>query len=104
MDKDQMIKDVVDRLDKLGHLPDLFLKTGLALAGYQSTGHWTGALTALVGLKLAESRNLAAGAAGVATLSLIGLNTAFKDKDSLFKNGQLDPYWFIPPSQRDPPW
>lgn len=104
MVKEDLINEVVSKLDKLGHVPDLFLKGGLAYLGYRSTGNVGGAITALVGLRLAEGNNLAGGAAGVAALSLIGLGNAFKDKNGLFKNGGLDPYWFIPPSQRKPPW
>ena len=75
----------MSKLDKLGHIPDLFLKGGLAYAGYRATGNVGGAITALVGLRLAEGNNLAGGAAGVTALGLIGLSNAFKDTDiSLF--------------------
>lgn len=77
MGKEELVTQILDKLDKLDHIPNLFLKGGLALAGYQATGHWTGALTALIGLRLAEGANLAGGAAGVAALTLIGLTNAF---------------------------
>ena len=75
----EMVEGVADRLDKLGHLPDLLLKGGLAYAGYRATGNVGGAITALVGLRLAEGHNLAGGAAGVTALALIGLGNAFGD-------------------------
>ncbi|GAG66732.1 unnamed protein product [marine sediment metagenome] len=48
-------------------------KLGVAYAGYRANGHWTGALTGLVALRLAEGGNLAGGAAGLGTLALIGV-------------------------------
>jgi len=66
-------------LEQIQHLPDVMLKGGLAYAGYRATGNWGGALTALVGLRLAEGNNLVGGAAGVTALGLIGLSNAFKD-------------------------
>lgn len=41
--------------------------------GIKATGHWTGALTALVALRLAQANNLAAGVAGVGTLTALGI-------------------------------
>lgn len=54
-------------------IPDLFLKLGVATVGYNATGHWTGALSALIGLRLAGGNNLAGGVAGVATLTALGI-------------------------------
>ena len=92
-----MLNQVVSKLDKLGHLPDLFLKGGLAYAGFRSTGNIGGAITALVGLRLAEGNNLAGGAAGVTALALVGIGNAFKDiAPKSGEAGGLDPYWFWP--------
>lgn len=48
-------------------------KLGVAYVGYKATNHWTGALTGLIALKMAEGGNLAGGAAGTAVLGLLGL-------------------------------
>ena len=77
MGKEKILTKVVEQLDKLGHIPDLFLKGALAYAGFRATGNIGGAITALVGLRLAEGHNLAGGAAGVTALALIGLGNAF---------------------------
>ena len=79
MAKEKILAEVVEKLDKLGHIPDLFLKGGLAYAGFRATGNIGGAITALVGLRLAEGNNLAGGAAGVTALTLVGIGNAFKD-------------------------
>lgn len=76
---DELISDVVKHLDKLEKIPDIVMKAGLAYAGYRATNHWTGAIAALVGLKLATGNNLAGGAAGVTALTFIGLGNAFKE-------------------------
>ena len=67
-------------LAKLEHLPDILLKGGLFYAGARASGEKAtieqkllGGTTALVSLRLAESQNLAAGIAGVAGLSAIGI-------------------------------
>ncbi|GAG92589.1 unnamed protein product [marine sediment metagenome] len=67
-------------LEKIQHLPDLLLKGGLFYAGARATGEAStvqqkllGGTTALVGLRLAESPNLASGIAGVAVLGGIGV-------------------------------
>ena len=92
----QILKEVVEKLDKLGHIPDLFLKGGLAYAGFRATGNIGGAITALVGLRLAEGNNLAGGAAGVTALALIGLGNAFKPPE--IPSGGLDPFWWYDPA------
>ena len=97
MDREHLIEGIVDRLDKLERIPDIVMKAGLAYAGYQAMNHWTGAITALVGLKLATGNNLAGGAAGVTTLTLIGLGNAFKSvKETGYKGIMpplIDPAW-----------
>lgn len=54
-------------------LIETFTKAGVAYVGYKSTNHWTGSLTALVALKLAQGGNLAAGIGGMTILGLMGL-------------------------------
>ncbi len=68
---------LIENLDKLEKIPDVAMKVALAYAGYRSTNHWTGGLTALIALKLATGNNLAGGAAGVTALTFIGLGNAF---------------------------
>lgn len=77
MRMDEVRKTAVAMLDRGGTIIDLFTKGGLAYLGYNATKHWTGALTALILLKLATSDNLAAGAAGVAGLTAIGATNIF---------------------------
>ena len=91
MAKEKILSEVVSKLDKLGHIPDLFLKGGLAYAGFKATGNIGGAITALVGLRLAEGNNLAGGAAGVTALTLVGIGNAFKDTALPFVVPPLDP-------------
>lgn len=64
------IKDLIEAADRI---PGLALKAGVAYIGIRATKHWTGALTGLVALRLANSPNLAAGAAGVGTLAALGI-------------------------------
>lgn len=54
-------------------LIDTVTKVGVAYVGYKAVDHWSGALTGLVALKLATANNLAAGIAGVATLTGLGV-------------------------------
>lgn len=68
------LKDIVDRA---GTLVDVATKLGVAYTGYNATRHWTGALVALIGLRLAEANNLASGIAGVATLTALGLGNIY---------------------------
>ena len=77
-------------LEKLEHLPDILLKSGLFYAGVRATGVQStveqkllGGTTALVSLRLAESRNLAAGVAGVAGLSAVGILNISQDNPYL---------------------
>jgi len=70
LDKETAIIQLLSRSDRL---IETATKAGVAYLGYKSNNHWTGALTSLVALKLAQSGNLAAGAAGVGVLAIIGL-------------------------------
>ncbi len=67
----------IDLLLRLGEngskILDTATKGAVAYMGYKSTDHWTGAVTALIALKLASGGNLAGGVAGVAVLTTIGL-------------------------------
>ena len=85
MPKQEKVEKVVEELkpifdqirkwvDRGGALFDIGLKAGVAYLGYRSVNHWVGALTGLLGLQLARSDNLAAGAAGIATLAGIGVS------------------------------
>lgn len=69
-------------LSKAEHLPELATNLGVAYTGYKSCSHWSGALTALVAYKLAQSMNPAAGLAGVGVLAYLGL-TAFSDGENI---------------------
>lgn len=51
---------------------DIATKAGVAYVGFNALKHPAGALTGLVALNLANSPNLAAGVAGVATLTALG--------------------------------
>ncbi len=108
MEKEQILNQIIEKLDKVGHVPDIFMKGGLAYLGYKSTevegnpmAGIGGAVTALVSLKLATGNNLAGGAAGVTGLTLIGLGNAFKDvtkkaqETRPFENiiGENAPFW-----------
>ena len=84
-------KDVGKKmLEKIEHLPDVLLKGGLFYAGARAAGQKAtienkilGGTTALVSLRLAESQNLAAGVAGVAGLSAIGILNVVQDNPYL---------------------
>jgi len=73
MDKETAILQLLSRSDQL---IETATKVGVAYLGYTSNNHWSGALTALVALKLAQSGNVVAGAAGIGVLSFIGLTQA----------------------------
>lgn len=60
---------VVDRSDKI---VNLLLNAGVAYYGYQVNHHWTGALTGLIGMKLAQADNLVSGTAGIGILGAMG--------------------------------
>lgn len=63
-------------MDKLEAIPDVAVNLGVAYVGAKSTRHWSGALTGLIALKLAQAPNLLAGAVGIGMLTFLGL-TAF---------------------------
>lgn len=69
MDKESIVR-LITNSDRL---IETATKAGVALLGYKANNHWTGALTSLVALKLAQSGNIVAGAAGVGVLGFIGL-------------------------------
>lgn len=63
-------------MENSGKLVDIATKAGVAVVGYNATKHWTGGLLGLLGLRLAQSDNLAAGTAGVTVLTTLGLLSA----------------------------
>lgn len=78
------------RSDKL---VDTITKAGAAFLGFQAFEKQSkgsglaGAIVSLIGLKMTESPNLAAGAAGVATLTGIGILNV-KDPNAPYVNAQ----------------
>lgn len=70
-------------------LLDAFTKAGVALVGYNASNHWTGALTALISLKLAQGGNLAGGIAGTGVLSLLGLTNLVKASISSYDGAPI---------------
>ena len=68
---------VIEKSDKL---LDAATKVGVAYVGYKAHDHWSGALAGLVALRLANANNLAAGIAGVATLTGLGVMSIIKSK------------------------
>ncbi|GAG94486.1 unnamed protein product, partial [marine sediment metagenome] len=53
---------------RLDNLINGVTKLGVAYFGAKAANHWSGAITGLVALRLAESGNAPAGIAGLATL------------------------------------
>ena len=78
MDRERIIAKFIEHSDRLINTAT---KLGVAYVGYKANNHWSGALTGLVALRLAESNNLAAGIAGTATLAVIGLTSIPKNSD-----------------------
>lgn len=70
----EALESVVDRADKAFSLAT---KAGIAYVGYRALRHPMGALVGLLGLRLSNSPNLAAGAAGIATLTGLGALNLF---------------------------
>lgn len=66
----QPVRDVIDRVDKI---TEVLFNAGIALYGYRVNDHWTGALTALLGYRLAKAENLVAGTTGVGILTAMGV-------------------------------
>lgn len=73
-------------------LLDAFTKAGVAVVGYNASNHWTGALVALISLKLAQGGNLAGGIAGTGVLSILGLTNVVKSLPL-----STTPYTYVPP-------
>jgi len=65
-----LVNQIAEKLDKI---PDLALNAGVAYSGTVNTGHWTGGLLGLLGLKLATAPNLPAALSGIGLLSWLGL-------------------------------
>lgn len=74
MDNDQMPEMVLRVAENGSKILDTFTKAGVAWIGYKSANHWTGALAALISLRLATGGNLAAGVAGTGVLTAMGLS------------------------------
>lgn len=75
--QNELAKQILAKIEKL---PDVALQGGIAYVGSRVTGHWTGGLLGLIGLKLAQAPNLASGLAGVGILGGLGLSLMV-DKD-----------------------
>lgn len=78
---------MINLAGKADSIIEALTKTGVAIVGYNASKHWTGALTALVSLKLAQGGNLAAGVAGVGVLSLLGLANIVRAAATPGENG-----------------
>ena len=74
IDTDKIVAAIAGLVDRGDKLIDIFLKGGIAWAGYQSMKHPIGAVVGLLGLNLARGDNLAGGAAGVTILASIGVS------------------------------
>ena len=86
-----MDNEILDKIiGKAEHLADIALKAGVAYTGFKATNHWSGGLTALVALRLAQAPNLAAGLAGTGMLAWLGLS-AFVSPE-----GDVKPPTFTP--------
>lgn len=68
----------------LDRVIDGVTKIGVAYIGFKAANHWTGALTNLVALRLAEGGNLAGGVAGVAVLAYSGLTQVVTPSDTSY--------------------
>jgi len=80
---------IIRLISRSDRLIEAGTKIGVAYLGYQANNHWTGALTSLIALKLAQSGNVVAGAAGVSVLGIIGLTNITKKTTSPF--GIIEP-------------
>lgn len=93
MERDQTIVKILEHSDKL---IETATKLGVAYVGYNAVHHWSGALVGLLALRLSNSPNLAAGVAGVATLTGLGLMNLDLNKTlEAFKTQY--PYGVYPP-------
>lgn len=76
--KIQQIKEAIESgIDRADKAINIGLKAGVAYTGYRALRHPLGALVGLLGLRLAESPNLASGVAGVAALTGLGTLNLF---------------------------
>lgn len=64
-----IVDGVIDRADKIASIAT---NAGVAYIGFNALKHPTGALVGLLALRLAQSPNLASGAAGIAALTGLG--------------------------------
>ena len=71
--KDALISAVNKLIDKSDKIVDLAVSLGVGYYGFRTNDHWTGGLAGILGYKLATSNNLPAGAAGIATLTAMGV-------------------------------
>jgi len=71
---------------RLDSIIDGVTKIGVAYAGYKAANHISGGLAALVALQLAKSGNVVAGAAGLATLGLIGATNLYGPSTTTYDN------------------
>lgn len=104
---DPEFKHIADHIGKIIDNSDLtqtaefLLMAGLAYQGYKMSKTFAGTLAGPLSLKLAQSENLAAGAAGVAGLVAFGLATISTDVDKPFLlAGEVpegyETYWIAP--------
>lgn len=61
----------------MSRIPDIVANAGAAYYGY-AAGEEAGAITALIGMKLAQANNMPAGLAGTGVLAALGLTNAWK--------------------------
>lgn len=105
--RNQVSEDAILRvLGRLDSIVEGVTKIGVAYVGFKAANHWTGALTNLVALKLAQGGNVVAGAAGTAVLAISGLTQMQPQQDQPLLDygtamGEASwPYWlFGDPSQ-----
>jgi hypothetical protein len=64
-----VVESAIDRGDKLVNIAT---NAGVAYIGFNALKHPVGGLVGLLGLRLAQSPNLASGVAGIATLTGLG--------------------------------
>lgn len=102
MDSDKILDRV---LSKAEHLADIALKAGVAWTGYRATNHWSGGLTGLVALRLAQSPNLAAGLAGTGMLAWLGLSAFVSPEGDVRAPDMVKPIIpgtvYIPPGEEE---
>lgn len=77
MDKEDQ-RSITRLIANSDRIIEALTKAGVALVGYQANKHWSGALSALIALKLAQGGNIVAGTAGLLVLGGIGLDRIVK--------------------------